>query len=171
MFRATGESALGDDRVTSSLGTDAQGVPVAYEARVSTKGQTVQQLRGSGRPGRFSILMQTRNGESAREYLLNNGAMLLDLNIFHHFFFVPLAVEHAQLNVISPRVGQQTRFKLDLRGDETIEIGGKSVPSRHFALTSQTGATQDVWVDAKGRLLKVAIPERGLLAVRDELPR
>jgi hypothetical protein len=172
VYRATGQSALGDNRATSTLGTDSTGVPVSYEFELSQGGQIVQRLSGRGRPGRVSVLVQTKSGESAREYVSNNGALIIDEDVFHHFYFVPLiAGQHTAVNVIAPRVAQQTRFSLADRGEAAVEIGGRSLQGRHFALVGDDGATRDVWVDAKGRLLKVVIASRGMIAVRDDPPR
>jgi hypothetical protein len=171
VFQATGESALGDTRLTTRLGTDSTGVPVAYETEIKDRGEIVQTIQGRGRPGRFSVLMRTRSGESAREYMLNNGALLMDDDVFHHFFFVPLAAAHPELIVIAPREMQQSRFRVEQRGGDTIDIGGHAIECRHFALITPDGGTQDVWVDGKGRLVKVSIPEKALVALRDDPPR
>jgi len=171
VFRATGQSAFGGNRVTTSLGTDSSGVPISYESELSQRGEVVQRLKGSGRPGRFSVLIQTKSGESAHEYVLNNGVLLMDDDVFLHFYFVPLVSAHAQVNVISPRATEQSHFKLEERGTDTVEIASGGIPSRHFALVGPTGVTRDVWIDEKGRLLKVAIPEKGLVALREDPPR
>jgi len=171
VYLATGTSVLGDTKVTTRLGTDSTGVPVSYESDLIEKGEVVHRLRGRGRPGRLSALTQTKTGETAREYVLSNGALLMDEDVFHHFFFVPLTVGHAQLNVIAPRIGRQTRFQLEAKSEDTVDIAGRSIPARHFALTGPSGALREVWIDEKGRLLKVAEPERGLLALRDDPPR
>ncbi|HEY8176065.1 MAG TPA: hypothetical protein VIF32_10250 [Gemmatimonadaceae bacterium] len=171
VYRATGQSALGGNRVTTSLGTDSSGVPVSYESELTQRGEVVQRLNGRGRPGRFSVLIRTKNGESSHEYVLNNGALLMDDDVFHHFFFVPLAALHSQLAVIAPGVTEPSRFRLEERGNDTIQIANRSIPSRHFALIGPTGATREVWIDEKGRLLKVALAEKSLVALRDDPPR
>ncbi|HJQ19370.1 MAG TPA: DUF6134 family protein [Gemmatimonadaceae bacterium] len=171
VYRATGQGALGDHRVTSVLGVDSTGVPLSYESDVTIRGEVVQHLQGRGRPGRFSILNQTKAGEAAREYVLNAGALLLDGDFIHHYFFVPFVGDHGTLSVIAPRNAQQLRFTLEDAGADNLELAGKVVESRHFVLKASDGARRDVWVDGRGRLLKVVIPERGLIAVRDELPR
>ena len=171
VFRATGQSALGGHRVSTSLGTDSLGVPVSYESELTQKGEVIQRVQGRGRPGRLSVLMSTKTGESAREYVLNSGALLMDEDVFHHFFFVLMSTERQQLNVIAPRAGQQARFQLESRGEDSVEVAGRFLPSRHFALVGPSGLAREVWIDAKGRLLKVTIPEKGLVAVRDDPPR
>lgn len=172
VYRATGQSALGENRFTTSLGTDSLGVPVSYESELSQRGAVIQRLQGRGRPGRFSVRVETKSGEAAREYLLSTGAVLIDDDVIHHFFFVPLAAARGeQLAVIAPRAGGQAQFRVEKRPNETVEIAGRSIVSHQFALTDGAGASRTVWIDEKGRLLKVAIAEKGLVAVRDDPPR
>lgn len=177
-FRATGQSALGSARFTTSLGTDSLGVPVTYESELSQGGTVVQRLKGRGGPGRFSVLVQTPNGEAAREYLLNNGALLIDDDVIHQFYFVPMATVRRELIVITPRSGQQSRYRVEERPNETVEVAGRTVPSRRYTLTVSGGgatggggAPREVWTDERGRLLKVVIPDKGITALRDDLPR
>ena len=171
VFLIKGQSALGENRVSTTLGADSLGVPVTYESEHTQRGELVQRLQGRGRPGRFGVLKQTPTGESAREYVLNNGALLMDEDVFHHFFFVPLSIAHSPLTVIAPRSAEQGRFRVEERGTEDVEIAGRNLRGRRFALIGSTGASRDVWVDAQGRLLKATIPEKGLVAVRDDPPR
>ena len=170
VYLVKGQSALGDNRVSTTLGTDSAGVPVSYESEHTIRGQLVQRLQGRGRPGRFSVLKETKSGESAREYALINGALLLDENVFHHLFFVPGAAGR-ELTIIAPRTAEQGKFRVEERGFETVEIAGRSLSGRRFALVGSTEGSRDVWIDDKGRLLKVAIPEKGLVALRDDPPR
>ena len=169
-FQATGTSVLGDVKVTSRLATDSAGTPVSYESEITQRGSLVQRLRGRGRPGRFSVLAQTRTGESAREYVLNNGALLIDEDVFNHFFFVGLAAQHTHVIVISPRTAQQGRNELQGRGEEILDIGGRKITARRVTLAGAT-VSRDVWVDDRGRLLKVAYAGDGLIALRDDPPR
>jgi hypothetical protein len=171
VYRATGQSALGDHRFTTSLGTDSLGVPVAYESELGRRGEVVQRLQGRGRPGRFSIIVWTKSGEAAREYLLNNGALLIDDEVIHQFYFIPVAAARGELTVIVPRAAQQGRYRVEERPTDTVEIAGRAVASRRFALVPASGSSRDVWTDMNGRLLKVSIPEKGITALRDDLPR
>lgn len=171
VYLVKGQSALGENRISTTLGVDSLGLPVSYESEHTVRGQLVQRLQGRGRPGRFSVLKQTKSGESAREYLLNNGALLMDEDVFHHFYFVPIGAKLPHLVVIAPRTSQQGSFRVEDRGAETIEIAGQSISSRRYALIGSSEAGRDVWIDEKGRLLKVAVPEKGLVALRDDPPR
>lgn len=173
VFRATGQASLRDRRITSVLGTDSAGVPVSYESEVTVGGAVVQRLQGRGRPGRFSILSNTKAGESAREYLLTNGALLLDGDFMHQYAFISLVAGggHSQVNAIAPRTGLQAQFRLDELPADSVEIGGGFVASRHFRLISSGGSRRDVWLDPAGRLLKVSVADSGIVAIRDDPPR
>jgi hypothetical protein len=60
--------------------------------------------------------------------------------------------------------------RLEERGSEKIRVDGKDVTAVHFVITLPDGA-RDLWFDEGGRLLKVAMPARGVIALREELPR
>jgi hypothetical protein len=170
-LRATGQSAIGEDRMETTLGTDSLGLPVSYESKLYQHGELIQHIIGRGRPGRFGILVETKGGESAREYVLNSGALLIDDNIFHQFYFVPVAQGHDHLLVISPRSNQQERFDIADLGTDTLKVNGRVIECRHHALKGTDGDTREVWVDSQGRLIRVAVPAKGLVALRDDLPR
>ena len=51
-----------------------------------------------------------------------------------------------------------------------VSIGTTELDAKHIVVTEPSGATRDVWVDAKGRVLKVAIPSRNVVALRDDPP-
>jgi len=170
VYQARSQSALGADRLTTILGTDSTGAPVSYEAELSRNGQVVERARGSGSTSRFTVLVQTRTGEASREYVLENGALLLDDEVVHQFHFVGLALSDG-FDVIAPRATGQARLRLEPRGTETLLIGRSRVASRRFALLDPAGTAREIWLDGQGRLLKVALPDKSLVAVRDDPPR
>ena len=167
---ATGTTVMGDLRLQPQLGTDSAGVPVSYTLAVVERGTVVARVRGSGRPGRFELTSLANGSESAKEFILNNGALLLDDNVFHHFYFVPLVASHSRAAVLAPRAGTLEQFSIFSHGAETVEIAGTKVPGRRYSVTGEQGG-RDVWVDRRGRLLKVSIPGLGLVALRDDPPR
>lgn len=170
-YEARSRSALGRIRISTILGTDSLGVPVSYESELSTGAAVTERLKGRGRPGRFSVLVQTRSGEAAREYVLGNGALLIDEDVIHQYYFLRLAGRHADFNIIGPRSHQQARFHYENRGSEMVEIAGQKIVSQRFALIAASGSARELWLDGNGRLLKISIPERNLVAVRDDPPR
>lgn len=170
VYQARSQSAIGADRITTILGTDSTGAPVSYEAELSRDGQVVERARGIGTGKRFTVLVQTRTGEASREYVLNNGALLVDDDVLHQFAFVGLALASAY-DVIAPRATGQSRFRLEARGSEPLDIGRSRIESRRYALIEAGGSAREVWLDSRGRLLKVVLPEKSLVAVRDDPPR
>lgn len=173
-FRAVATSALGDLRLSSTLSTDSSGTPLSYELRLTQRGEQLEFLQGRGRADRLSVLVQTKGGEAAREYLMERGTVLLDDELFHQFYFVAraaLASSDSTVTVISPRKALQVQNRLAFRAMETVAIGGKPIAGRHFVLSDGASVRAELWIDAAGRLLKISVPETALLALRDDPPR
>jgi len=55
-------------------------------------------------------------------------------------------------------------------GEEQIQIGRHDLVAIHVRSTVSGGDPTDIWIDKAGRLLKVAIPAKGIVAVRDDPP-
>jgi hypothetical protein len=49
-------------------------------------------------------------------------------------------------------------------------VGGRLLDATRLRLTAPS-ADRDIWVDGLGRVLKVAIPTRDLVATRDDAPQ
>jgi hypothetical protein len=174
VYRAVATSALGELRMASTLGTDSLGAPVSYELRLTQRGEQIQFLQGRGRPDRFSVLVQTKGGEAGREYLVRRGTVLLDDELFHHFYFAALAgltVSDSVIRVISPRAASDGQVRLEFRAIEPVLVGGQSLTGRKFALQDGNETRAEIWIDAAGRLLKVSVPGKALVALRDDPPR
>jgi len=170
-YRATATVSFNADRISLRLTTDSVGAPLTYEVEVRVHGQLTSHVDGNGRPGRFSTLSKTPDGESARDYVMGESPLALDANVFAPYYFALLPPARARFSVIDPRAGTQSTFKFEERGQEPIRVGRGTVTARHVALVGPDGATRDIWMDARGHLLRVAIPAAGLVAQRDELPR
>jgi hypothetical protein len=170
-YRATATISFDTLRISLRLTTDSAGQPLTYEAEVRSRGEQTAHVDGSGRPGRFSTLAKTPHGEAAHDYIMGPSPLLLDANAFDPYFFAALAPLRTQFSVIEPRSGAQATFRFEERGQEAIRVGRATASARHFALLTPSGVSRDIWVDAQGHLLRVAIPAQGLVAQRDELPR
>ncbi len=73
--------------------------------------------------------------------------------------------------VLVPRQGNvQANVTMSTVGQETLQIGNHDVATTHLRASISGGDVHDVWVDKSGRLVKVAIPSKGLVAVRDDPP-
>lgn len=170
-YRATATISFDSSRISLRLTTDSVGAPLTYQAEVRVHGRLASRVDGNGRPGLFSTLVKTPDGESARDYVMGAHPLLLDDDAFDPYYFALLPPTRARFSAINPRAGTQATFRLEERGSEPIRVGRGTITARHFALVGADGATRDVWVDGQGRLLRVAIPARGLVAQRDEAPR
>jgi hypothetical protein len=170
LYTSTAQGAFGDRRIAPALSADRAGVPLLYRLEVKNGGETEERLQATGRPGRLHAVLQTRTGESSKEYLLSAGAVILDDEVYHQHFFVPLARRSGDVVVVIPRRNSQVAGRLEDRGVDKITVDGKEVSAVHLVITLPDGA-RDLWFDDSGRLLKVAVPARGLVALREELPR
>ena len=170
LYTSTAQCAFGDRRISPTLSADGAGLPLLYQVEVKNGGDVEERLRATGRPGRLYSVLQTRTGESSKEYVVASGALILDDDVFHQHFFVPLARRSGQVTVVVPRRNSQVTGRVEERGSDKVRVDGKEVSAVHFVVTLPDGA-RDLWFDDGGRLLKVAVPARGLIALREELPR
>ncbi|MGH7713626.1 MAG: DUF6134 family protein, partial [Gemmatimonadaceae bacterium] len=74
------------------------------------------------------------------------------------------------IHVIVPQRNTQTTVTVARQGTERIEVGMSQVEAQKLVVSERSGAVREVWTDAQGRVLKVAIPSRGIVATRDEVP-
>jgi hypothetical protein len=137
------------------------------EIRVGPEVQ--ESLRGQIGRGRFSARVRTPGGESAKEYIVSDGAIILDDEVFHQYYFLGMTARTGSVPVVIPRRNEQVTMRVAAGGSESVEVGGTRVTARHLEIKDPGGATRDVWLDSQGRVLKVTI--NGVTATRDELPR
>ena len=171
LYHATAPVSLGDRRISPSLTTDTLGVPVSYDVGVRDGGPAVARLQARTRPGRFSVVLQTSTGESAKEYMMPARTVVLEDGVYHQYYFLGLLRDGGRVTVLSPLARSESTATVQRRGTESIEIGGRPVSATHFVLATPERPERDFWLDSAGRLLRVSIPGRGILAQRDELPR
>lgn len=169
-FVASATITYGDRRVTPALRTDPRGAPLAYQVE-SKLGTTLEErLSGQVGRGRFSARIRTPRGESAREYVVADGALILDEEVFHQYFFLA-RVPAGVIPVVVPRRNIQISARVESRGTESLVMGGRTIEARMLALIEPNAEPRIVWVDSAGRVLKVSVPSRGLIAVRDDPPK
>jgi hypothetical protein len=170
VYRATAQISLGNHRLSPTLTTDTLGAPIAYDISVRGGPNGAEQLQARTRPGRFSAVLQTSHGESAKEYVVPQRTVVLDDDIFHQYYFLGRAGPGA-VTVLFPLASTDAVAHVSRRGEESLSVGGTAVPAVRYTVTVPGGPARDFWLDSAGRVLRVAIPDRGILAQRDELPR
>ena len=90
----------------------------------------------------------------------------------HQLWFIARRGPGATVAVLAPLRNVIEQVRVELVGDERLTIDQQEIEARHLRLrTEGTGATRDVWLDASGHILQVAIPAAKILAVRDDPPR
>lgn len=174
-FVARGVGAYGDRRITSALQTDASGTPLRYQVDVKNGTETESRLTGQIVRGRFSAQIRTARGEAASEYATGDGTVLIDDEVYHHYFFLPLGsrlgAASAEVPVLAPRRNAQRAVRVSRGGGDAVTVGGQSLAATKYVLSAPGAPERTVWLDAGGRVLKVAVPTLGLVAVRDDPPR
>ena len=170
-YIATGTVALGDRRLVPELRTNARGAVLAYRVEATGGPAARERLDGTAARGLFAVVVSSTRGETAREYVVDDGAVLLDDGVFHHYYFLARDDTPRLVPVLIPHRDVQVMMRLERAGPEPLIVGGQPVQASHLVLTEPDGARRDIWVDAEGRVLRVAIPSLGLVAERDGLPR
>ena len=170
------ESAMGDRRAAVRLETDSLGSPLRYSVEERTGASVTLRLGGQRVRGRFTTLSRSVTGESAREYLLEPGAMVLeDDGVLQYALIIrrPLSQAGDSVNVpvLTPIANRQGIARLALMTtSDTVIIAGTRRMARRWRMVTTTGEARFIWADSIGRLLRVTIPARGFDALRDDAP-
>ena len=170
-YRARADVTYGDRKITPELVTTAEGGLFTYDV-TTRSGSTTESWRGGVTArGRVSAQIASGRSSSMREFIVPAGALLLDDEIIHHHWFLALRSHTGQMPVVVPRRGNvHVTFSMATVGEETLQIGNHDLAATHLRATANGGEIHDIWVDRSGRLLKVALPARNLVAVRDDPP-
>jgi hypothetical protein len=160
-----------DRRLSPALQTDAAGAPLRYQVEVSAGADVQERLQGRLGRGRFSAQLRTPRGESAREYVVADGALILDDDVFHQYYFLARAGRTGAVPVVVPRRNVQLTMRVENEGADAVTIDGNRISATRYAMTEPDGAKRRIWVDSDGRVLKVSLDARGITATRDEPPR
>ncbi|MGQ0713584.1 MAG: DUF6134 family protein [Gemmatimonadaceae bacterium] len=160
-----------DRRLAPALQTDASGAPLRYQVEVTVGSDVQERLQGRVGRGRFSAQLRTPRGESAREYVVADGALILDDDVFHQYYFLARAGRTGLVPVVIPRRNVQLTMRVDNEGSDAVVIDGSRLTATRYVMTEPDGSTRRIWVDGEGRVLKVTLEGRGITALRDNPPR
>jgi hypothetical protein len=147
-------------------------VPVSYQADVTVAGRITERLSGQLARGRFAVRIVTQAGEVVREFPVPVGVVVLGDDAFDQFYFLPRPGGDTvqSVRVLRPREQLVLSGEVRTAGADTVVVGAQGVPATHFALALPGGDTREFWFSPSGSLLKVAIPARGIVALRASLP-
>jgi hypothetical protein len=144
--------------------------PAVYEMTI--EGADAQRIAGRVVGGRFSARILSSTGETGREYLVSDGAVVLDEGVAHHYYFLARRVAGgtARVPIVIPRESRQLQADVTDAGSDNVSIGGRSVPARRIHVSPSGGTPRTVWVDGEGRVLRLEISALNFVAVRTALP-
>ncbi len=155
-------------RLQPVLKANAAGASTEYE--VVVRGGPIQKWTGQIERNRVRSFVSSERGQSAKEFVVSVGAMVLDDDVFHQYYFLAKRAGDGAIPVIVPQRNAQSTVTVTREGTERFEIGNTQIEAQKLVVTEASGPTREVWVDAQGRVLRVAIPSRGSVATRDEPP-
>jgi hypothetical protein len=169
-YVARADVTYGDRKIAPELRTGPEGTVVDYQV-TTRSGGTTESWRGAVARGRLNATIASGRGTAAREYIVPAGALVLDDEIIHHHWFLVLRSRDGGMPIVVPRRSNvQATITMSTVGDETLQIGNHDLVATHLRATVSGAEVHDIWVDKSGRLLKVALPSRGLVALRDDPP-
>jgi len=169
-YLARADVTYGDRKVTPELRTDPTGTVVGYEV-TTRSGAISESWKGFVVRGRLNATIGSARGTAAREYIVPAGTLVLDDEVIHHHWFLVLRSRDGGMPIVVPRRSDvQASVTMSTVGEETVQIGNHDLAATHLRATLSGGEVHDIWVDKSGRLLKVALPARSLVATRDDPP-
>jgi hypothetical protein len=165
------DAAGGGSEVVANVQLAGAGLrPVAYD--VELRGGDARRINARVTGSRASARTVSTAGETMREYIVSDGAVLLDDGVAHHYYFIAqrAAAGATSTPIVVPRESRQIQATIESGGSETISAGGQNVQARKLVVTPAGGDPRSVWVDGQGRVLRVEIEARQYVAVRTALP-
>ncbi|MEO7997600.1 MAG: hypothetical protein ABI852_09150 [Gemmatimonadaceae bacterium] len=176
-FELRSESVAGERRVAVQLITDSLGSPIHYSLQIREGTRVTVRAGGQRAGGRFATQTLRDNGESAREYPLIPGMIVLEADFYHQLAFVlrgrlPEVGKTVELTALSLLENTQRQLQLVLEArTDSVLIAGASRPAFRWKLMDGTGLARTLWSDAEGRLLRIVVPSRSIEVTRDALPK
>lgn len=158
------------EQTRALLQVDGPGLrPAAYQIEVT--GPDPQTIRGQAAGNRFRAQIVSPTGETMREYLISDGAIILDDGVAHHHYFIAArAATGGAIPIIVPAQNRQVTGTIRDAGQEAIDIGGQRVSGRRLVFEPAGMPARTLWVDSEGRVLRLSIPDHGYTAERTALP-
>ena len=164
--------AMGPRRIEPSLNADSSGGMFNYDSEIKESGRVTVTYSGKLQREHYQARIRRPDGESLREFRLAPGTVAAEDDVIHQLWFIARRGPGASVTVLAPLRNVIETVRVEMVGTEVLRIDTSDLEARHLRIkTDGTGAIRDVWVDAAGHLLKVAIPAIKIVAVRDEPPR
>jgi hypothetical protein len=158
-------------RIESMMRTDTAGMPLEFAIEEYRDGRLESRVKGGLVGARFVQRTSVGSSQTEKELRLAPGTVMADEESVYQFYFVTRARGGARVQLLFPRRLQRDSASITVRSEnQDVELGNGRVPARHLIVMDAAGVATDVWLDARGRVLRVAVPSRGFVAVRDAPP-
>jgi hypothetical protein len=151
---------------TLEIATDS--VPVTLQFDVANPREPQRVLGQLGR-NRFTVRTVSKNLERAREFPLRAPAVVLDDDVFALYQVVAWFARPAPvtLTAVVARAGRRETLTLADSGAQPVGMSRGTMTLRHLTLTGGTNQLVHLWFDPAGRLVRLTIPTRNLVAERE----
>ena len=142
-------------------------MPATLQYDVADPRQPSRILGELGR-GRLTVRLVARATERAREFATGPRAVVLDDSVFAPYVFAAwrAASEASELTAIYPRALRRETVQIRDLGLASTTLNHDPAHLRHITVDGEPSGTVQVWLDERGRLMKVEIPGRRLVAER-----
>ncbi len=143
-------------------------LPVTLQFDVANPREPLRVLGQLGR-GRFTVRTLAKSVERAREFPLRAPALVLDDSVFALYQLAAWfgRPEPVTLTAIVARAGRRETLTLIDSGTVVAVLRGRTVSLRRMLLIGGVNDVVHLWLDEHGRLVRVAIPSRHLVAERE----
>lgn len=144
--------------------------PAAYDVKL--EGAESRQIAGRIAGGRFSARIVSSAGENMREYLVSEGAVVVDDAIAHHHYFLARRLgdaSSARIPVVIPQDSRQVVAEVAAGAQENVTVGGAQVQGRRITIRVE-GVERRIWIEGNGRVLRLEIPGDRFVAERTAPP-
>ncbi len=147
------------------LGPDSS--PVSLEYTVADPREPLRIL-GQLTRGRFVVRLLGRRTERAREFPAPPPAAVVDDSVFALYLPVAWQVRPQPVTVtcVFPRAGRRELLTVQDLGVESTTLNRDPAALRHITVTGGENRVIHLWLAADGRLAKVEVPSRRLVAER-----
>ena len=169
-FRNPGETNQ-KVHLESKLEMDANYVPKSYELRSDVDGKKGA-IRGIFSPNQVMFEYVSSGSPNKQGLLVGKEYTLLDTNLFHQFAFLARRFKYGsreklqRFEVVIPQESDSGILKMSETGQETIQVQGKKVATRHL-LADSGSILIHLWVDDRRVVQKISVPTRGIEVVRN----
>jgi len=147
------------------LGPDSN--PVSLEYTVADPREPLRIL-GQLTRGRFVVRLLGRRTERAREFPAPPPTAVVDDSVFA--LYLPVAWQGRSrpvtVTAVFPRAGRRELLTVQDLGVQSTTLNRDSAALRHITVTGGEAGLVHLWLAADGRLAKVEVPSRRLVAER-----